>query len=275
MCICYKKPIITTIILILFFLCFGFKRHVARYKNHLGFKSKIDESQNPFEIIDVYNPDPTSNVIVCSLYGNHPKYYKHLDSIQKTIKKIPNWQLRIYLHEKVHITIRQKIINKKIQVFLVRDPLVKPGNSSGAFWRFMPLNENIRFIVADIDEEYNLEMLKKFITLWEKSKAPFMRVVLPNFYLKKSHIIACCWGGIGCRSMGLGKDLRNYKQRSIFGSDEIYLNNILYPIASKKGLINFHTHFSSLFTHLVSYPFVEPKTVQNKIISYTKVAFFD
>ena len=66
---CYKKPIIgLIIIMILLYLSSDFRRHIHRFQNHLGFKSQLDESKSPFEIISVYNSDLTSNVIVFSLY---------------------------------------------------------------------------------------------------------------------------------------------------------------------------------------------------------------
>jgi hypothetical protein len=63
-------------------------RHKLRYQNHLGIETFQNETDFGFEIIDTYNHDSTSNVFSTSLYGNNPKYYKHLDSIISSIEKI-------------------------------------------------------------------------------------------------------------------------------------------------------------------------------------------
>ena len=71
-----------------------------------------------------------SNIISYSLYGNNPKYFNPVhDNIVQVKKNLPDLKIRIYLHEDVPI-------NTGMQVFIVKDPIVKPGNSSGHFGDF-------------------------------------------------------------------------------------------------------------------------------------------
>jgi len=189
---------------------------------------KIDETARGFKILERYNYKKDENVFSTSIYGNNPKYYKNIDNLIYNANQLENWNLRVYLHDQVNDDIKNKLINKKAQVFIVRDPLVIPGLSAGAFWRFMPLKENIQFIVIDSDDKLELKKIKKYLKKWDDSGKQYIRenniftVMWP-----KSHIMAKNWGAKNANLKHL--NIENYKLRTPYSADEIFLSYELYP----------------------------------------------
>ena len=118
-------------------------------RGYLNNYTKTIPPNIPFEIIKKYNTDDSvQNVISYSLYGNNPKYFKPLeDNIQKIKQYLPGWKMRVYLHDKVPRKIRKELVDFKIEVFIVKDKHVQPGNSAGAFWRFLPLTELLNVVI--------------------------------------------------------------------------------------------------------------------------------
>lgn len=258
-----NRNIYASVVISSIFLYILFRNVTRRYNPRLAnyydmYTPSVDEQSLGFEITKIYNEDSTKNILVTSLYGNDPKYYKNIDSTLKIIDELGvDWKYRIYLHDKVSSKIRDSLISKGIQVYIVSDPLANGGmNSAGAFWRFMPLKENIRFIVVDADDDLDIESLKMTISRWVVSKKPFMRQVLPTVLFPKSHVSAGMWGGFGCGSLGCGKDLQTYISRSPFGSDEIYINTSLMIYMKEYGCVSFFNQISRV-GHLIRHPLIQ------------------
>ena len=190
------------------------------YKNLL--KTSND---SPFTVIHRYNDGNVSNLISYSLYGNNPKYYKYIDYNVNYIKdNLPGWVMRIYLHDKVDKEMRDNLIDKGIQVYIVHDDMVIPGNSAGAFWRFLPLIEDVNCVILDIDDpipEYGGYINKFFnnrnpykfrgsndlLSVWHTD-----HVMAGTIYKKKELKIP-----INERT------ITHWPVRAEFGSDEIFL----------------------------------------------------
>jgi hypothetical protein len=264
-----RRNIILTVLISSILFSVLLNRIVTRYNPRLSTyynmnTPPLDESSKGFNITKIYNKDLTKNILVTSLYGNDSKYYKNIDSTLKTIDELGvEWQYRIYLHDKVRSKIRDSLISKGIQVYIVSDPLTTGGmNSAGAFWRFMPLLEDIRFIVVDADDDLDTESLKTTISKWETSRKPFMRHVLPTFLFPKSHVSAGMWGGFGCGSLGCGKDLQTYNSRSPFGSDEIYMNTSVLIFMKRYGLVSFFGPISTI-CHVFRHPLINSEDISD------------
>ena len=216
-----------------------------------GFWDKIKKlpSEEPFEIVKKINTHIDSdNIISYSLYGNNPKYYKYLDeNIQYVNKFLPDWVIRIYLHDKVDQKLVKELEKKNIQIYIVHDNLVVPGNSAGAFWRFLPLCEDKNVIIKDIDDNFdesnNYRIVNNFFTNSDKKIKyasgfpwPFNHIQAKNIYKKKEYKIPL-----------KEEEIINYFHRSTFGSDEIFLSKILYYRLDKDYIEN-NFRISKLFS---------------------------
>lgn len=261
---------LVTLLLLVVYWC-SYSRLNYRLRHH--FNLNISESLDPgFEIIEKYNISNVNNIFCMSLYGNNPKYYKHIDGIISGIEELNirfncEFQLRIYLHDQVSDEIKNKLISSGIQVYIVRDECVKPGNSAGAFWRFTPLHENVRFICIDADDEFQVEYMSRLISKWEESEKLFMHQVLPtHFPWPKYHIAAGFWGAdLRYRQFESFSPIYNYKHRTTFGADETYLFQEIFPLFKRYGFISIFPNKLSWWSYQMSYPIYQK--YQNQIYS--------
>ena len=131
------------------------------YYNSMETKMK----EQPFHILSKHNMQPDkSRVISYSLYGVHNKYYKYmLSNIDFIRKHLPDWKIRIYLHSEVDPKWRSKLIDQPdVEIFIMRDALVEPGNSAGAFWRFLPLcDRNVDCVILDVDDKVSIKKVRE------------------------------------------------------------------------------------------------------------------
>ena len=135
---------------------FGVHLLIPIQRGHSGLLRCIPES-----------PPLTDKVIVYSLYGTvtsryFDPLYRNITSCQDAL---PGWHFRIYIHDQCQdwINVLKKCSN--VQLFVVDDPHVVPGNSAGAFWRFLPLCEPIDAIILDSDDDIDPKML---LDTWDK-----------------------------------------------------------------------------------------------------------
>lgn len=215
-----------------------------------GFWNKIKKlpPEEPFEIVKKINTHIDSdNIISYSLYGNNPKYYKYLDeNIQYVNKFLPDWVIRIYLHDKVDQKLVKELEKKNIQIYIVHDNLVVPGNSAGAFWRFLPLCENKNVVVRDIDNYLNksnfLKTIDNFFTFSDKKFKFTSGFPWPKEHIEAQHIYKKKDYKIPMES----RELMQHFHRSTFGSDEVFLTKFLYPRLEPEN-ISQDFRFSKLF----------------------------
>jgi uncharacterized protein YxeA len=215
------------------------------------YKEKTKRKEPGFKIIKKYNFDENDqNIISYSLYGNNPKYFNPVhDNIDIVKKNLPDWKIRIYLHENVLDEFRDKLIKTGMQVFIVQDSIVKPGNSSGAFWRFLPLCEDINCVIYDADDLINEKQIKRINNFFKQSK--YLIRTSWTWPWPKNHVM----GGIIYKKKGLHlpfdtEYIMNYPHRSTFGSDEIFLTIKFGDMLDKKiwdRSNDFSNRFNSIF----------------------------
>lgn len=193
----------------------------------------------PFYITNKYNYDPAdTNIISVSIYGKHPKYF---DGLQRRIDEVNTgyhgWTLRVYCHEEVPQHYMNNLItNTSIQTFIVNDPEIVPGNSAGAFWRFMPITEpGINFIVVDVDEPINIK--SDMVKSWMASDADAIRVYHNQMLVLGYSYTCASLVGIKASIKISAKMLQYYPMRAPFGSDEIWLTKHIYPLIRNKEIL--------------------------------------
>jgi hypothetical protein len=212
--------------------------------------------ESGFSVVDTINHQTEfSSWFSASLYGNNAKYRLGAEKVAETIFRrwrAAGWQMHLYLHDRC-ATEDGEFIDRMTQrwqvcIHLVCDPLVKPGNSSGMFWRFMPLAEpQIRFIVIDVDEDINDKYVNAILHKMSISAAkrrniddatlPLVRLVLDVHYPWPNMHITGKWWGCDNRHHHHthttttppinAHTIQQFPVRSPFGADEIFLTHII------------------------------------------------
>jgi hypothetical protein len=227
-----------------------------------GYYEKLAK-ESGFHVYEQFNYSPDDKKIISiSLYGDHAKYFDGVDKlIVECREKLPDWKCRIYLHDKVSLKRREKLIDTGVQVFIVSDNMIKPGNSAGAFWRYMPATEPVTFVCLDVDEAIAEGMVYAIKTWYDqRDQYPYMRYnygttgAMSNFFWPYSHIVGGKWG----KSEKFPIDPKTIMQanhRSTFGSDEAFLYFTVAPLAFDTGLLTFFTNTTfSRLSHVTLWP---------------------
>jgi hypothetical protein len=210
--------------------------------------------------------EEAGGVISYALYGTEDKYFRNLIPNAKRIhERLAGWTVRLYLHDGLERERPEFIESLKehgVEIKLVKDAHVRPGNSAGAFWRMLPLWEDVDCVILDADDiltEEDVDAIGTFFSspnrescLLETSNiSPWpLNSVQAGLIYKK-------------RELKLDKRLeslaRCYPHRSSFGMDEVYL--CIYVFADVHPRIWRHrTHSSApvelFFRRLVVAPTV-------------------
>jgi len=225
--------ILVLFVLILYiYLSFRLKSCFRRVFFHLK-KRKYPSSQ--FNIKNKYNKHDSEGVISVSIFGdlNNKKYTGAL--LNNKVYLPRNWYLRIYLTPKATDNLISKLVEKDYEVYIMNEP---SDGFTGTCWRFLPLYEGKQFLSIDADDigKNNL-FLNYFVPSpqlfdkWNRSKKPFI------FFGSTacSTIMAGKWGS-KYKYEKLTKELESYDLRK-FGSDEIFLKQVIGPLAREKGYI--------------------------------------
>lgn len=214
-------------------------------------EEKMQDKESGFEIVEQLLPEnaksPSNKIFSVSLYGTHDKYFQGtMALVDQCAKVCPEWTVRVYLHDQVSPDWRKQLLAAGCEVTIVADDLVEPGNSSGAFWRFMPLSEpNTTFFALDVDEPLAATFVKHLNAWEDKSQDyPFARLcygtkkTVSNVVWPEECFVAGKFGRYGGDPTTVidADTIQKYPHRSTFGSDEVFLYDILAPVAFRHGL---------------------------------------
>lgn len=220
-------------------------RYNSFYKK--GYYLSNSRHTKPFKIKHKYNTKHTINKIFSmSLYGTNPKYFDKLYSNIKRIRTyLPEWGVRVYLHEHVGSIIRNKLIYYGVQVYIVEDPACEPGKSAGAFWRFLPLCEPLDVVVMDTDDHLTSSKIK-VITSFFKEDQHCLIYAKWCYPWPKQHINAGFM--MKKKELQLPFDkviIYTYPYRYEFGQDEIFLSKYIgnHDLKIYREPIYFLSHF--------------------------------
>ena len=200
-------------------------------------KFNLSNRQEPgFKLGPVLNKQASGKILSYSLYGTDPKYYNYMVSNIKTAKeKLSDWTTRVYLHDKVPELWRDKLVSAGAEVQLVNDPVIKPGNSAGMFWRFLPLTENCHAVILDADDQLSSSDISKARSLDGQNTHVMSALSGPMWPVQ--HITGKrIFKSSGFVSPVTRSRIQNYPHRSTFGSDEVFLTTEVYDSAKAQGL---------------------------------------
>lgn len=218
----------------------GYFRYYGQfYPNYLSNAIK-NSTDKPFYITDIHNKNNNEQIFALSLYGNNPKYFNGAKKIIEETKRVPGWTLRIYCHDKFDSDNIQYLINNtQIETYMVHDDSPSTGNSSGAFWRFMPLSENITFITLDADERNIFPERPEVLDTWLNSDRGFLRLLGCQYPWAKVHIWAKYFGRKKGYGMVSPEQITHFPIRSPYGSDELCLQSLALPLIKKDKIMSF------------------------------------
>jgi len=203
------------------------------YQQHL----KAQPPERPFVVVGA-PVRPADRVVSYSLYGTNPKYMRYMQGNLDVIRDdLPGWRARIYLHEGAPREWRDHLERDGVDLFVVRDRHVVPGNSAGAFWRFMPLCEpGVDCVVMDADNPLTPPLVREIKEFFAHAGGAVVRhdntFPWPVEAIRATDVFKK-------RALRLpfdGEQLRRYPHRSTFGSDEAFLLAEVAPHLERQGV---------------------------------------
>ena len=207
-------------------------RYKSFYEKNYYKKYLLSKQESGFKIVKILNKKNSENIVVFSLYGKNPRYYKFID-YQISLKNKFNgkWTIRLYCGTDVPEKFIKILLKKDVEIYMVDDPICKPGKSSGMFWRYLPLIENVNCIILDMDSEHKFNTFANLVNnvnYFMKSKYLFYRYRSTPW--PENHIM----GGLIFKKKELKinmkeKFITHFPVRSNFGADELFLSYFIYP----------------------------------------------
>lgn len=207
------------------------------FYNENYLKNLIKYNQEPgFTIDKVLNKTYSENIISYAIFGTNPKYFKNIiNNIHIAKIRLPQWQIRVYIHNKVPETFIEKLYQNGAEIYIVNDPICIPGSGAGTFWRFLPLVENVNVAILDADEKIDENKIHNIKTFFEKDKNMIRGMSTSPF--PQSHLMAGkLYKKKGFKIPWDENFIMNYPIRSKWGSDEVFLTHEVYPYAKKQGI---------------------------------------
>jgi len=194
----------------------------AFYEDGYWASRLAEQPDTPFQVVGGA-VSPSSSVVSFSLYGTNPKYYRYMPGNLDTIRTLlPGWRARVYAHEGAP-WISQLRARADVDVLVVRDAHAAPGNSGGAFWRFLPLCEDVDCVILDSDDAITGARIREIREFFDPRNSSLLRghdaAPWPLEHLAAGELFKK-------RALTLPytvDDLRAYPRRSEFGSDEVFL----------------------------------------------------
>lgn len=184
-------------------------------------------------------------IISFVVYGSNPRYtYNIIINCLLRDKIYPSWIIRIYYDDTCPNTII-KILETFSDVELVKMPL--HTGEDVRTWRFLPLKENDVDILLSRDADSWISMREKnMVDDFINSDKQF-HIIRDHCQHNFSHILAGMWG---CKK-GLLNNIEDLltdfeKRFSIYKKhqsyDQIFLQNIIYPLVIDKALIHHYKY---------------------------------
>lgn len=186
-------------------------------------------------------------VISFSLWGDNPKYLNGAEAnilLQKQF--YPTWICRFYVHKSVP---QSKLlwISHNAEIVEKSGDLGKDMNRPGMFWRFEVIKdpEVERFIIRDADSRLG-QRGKNAVLDWIHSGKNFH--IIRDHKFHSTRIMGGMWGATRkiAEKIDYDKLLENFnkvEQKSIYGSDQDFLAQFIYPLIKDDCLIHDEFNF--------------------------------
>lgn len=192
-------------------------------------KIKRDRPNN-FKVKEKFNKhEDAEGVMSTCLFGDGGAYINSL--LNPNLYKPEKWYVRIYLCPELLDKYKNEFLKRDYEIFVMEEP---SEGLSGTVWRFLPLEEGVKFLSLDADDFANeggcYHVPSKFLfEKWEKSRAPFV------FFAASfcSPVMGGKWGS-RYKIPGTTSLLEKY-DFTRRGYDELFLRKHVYPVALRRG----------------------------------------
>jgi protein O-GlcNAc transferase len=182
-------------------------------------------------------------IISYSLWGDDPKYlYGALSNIKNQSLFYPTWICRFYVHEDVPEDFIATLQQNNIEIVMKSGPIGEAMNKPGMFWRFEVMKDLDveRFIVRDADSRLT-QREKNCVLDWKHSGKNF-HIIRDNIH-HSTKIMGGMWGATRdfCKTIDYDKLVEKFnkiEQDSIYGTDQDFLAQFIYPLLGKDVLIH-------------------------------------
>jgi len=187
-------------------------------------------------------------IISFSIWGSDPKYLEGaLENIEAQQKFYPEWICRFYIHDLVPKYFWSLLTDKNIEIVEKTGDLGKNMDKPGMFWRFEVIKDPDveRFIVRDADSRLT-QRDKNAVADWIKSGKNFH--IIRDHKFHSTRIMGGMWGATREIANKIPYDslLEKFnliKQKSIYGTDQDFLAQFIYPLVKDDCLIHDEFHF--------------------------------
>lgn len=180
---------------------------------------------------------PQYNLVCYSLFGNDPKYTKHVvENLDIIAEVFPDWTCRFYVDDTVPADIMQTLRSRNCEIVpsgrSVGEPcsdpfFARPGGLSGMMWRFAPFwePEVDRFIIQDADDTPSYTFLQGLRRWMASGKLLYTFHAYPWYSRRASASMLAARGGALCGRLDPTQmtELANVSSFQ-YGDDENWFN---------------------------------------------------
>lgn len=230
-------------------------------------------------------------VISFGLYGNNPKYVAGaLRNVELQPKYFPGWICRFYHDDSVPSHILKELRELNAELVNMAGASQFSGSVAGTFWRFLVADDKTvdRFIIRDSDSRLNPRdalCVAEWVSsgawvhsirdhpnhdrpfnggMWGARKGFTSHMTKPqvtyNYYddtSKASQDVS----EIG-KPVRMSELIQNYWNRDVYGADQSFLQDILWPMVSRITLSH-DSYTCEKFPHTRPFPSQRPRNFQH------------
>lgn len=176
-----------------------------------------------------------SKIISMSLWGSNPQYcLGAIKNVQISKELMPDWKCRIFVDNSVPLKYQQKFF--KMDNVEVAE--IESNNLYGMFWRFYSMFQNDEDIVISRDSDSRLsERELKCLNEWIESDRKFS-IIKDHDRHYDWPMLGGMWGMKGKLDDSIIEIMETYAQNHTYAIDQVFLKDIIWPIAEKDCLIH-------------------------------------
>lgn len=176
-----------------------------------------------------------TKIISISVWGNNPSYsIGALKNIELAQQIFPDWICRIF----VDGTVPTNYVEKMLEFPNVELAQVEDSDVFGAYWRFYSMFQNDDDIVISRDSDSRLsERELRCVNEWLNSDKKFS-IIRDHERHYDWPMLAGMWGMKGKLDDNIFSLMENYSRHHFYTSDQIFLKDIVWPIAEKDSTIH-------------------------------------
>lgn len=183
-------------------------------------------------------------IISFSLWGDNPKYLiGAIENIKIQKQLFPEWKCRFYYHESINLRWINDLIKEGAEIILKNEePINKPMDNPGMFWRFEVLKDHTieRFMVRDTDGRLT-QREKNCVVDWEKSGKEFH--IIRDNRMHNTKIMGGMWGATKefidkINYDDLIQQFNSLTYKNLYATDQEFLARMIYPLIKDTACIH-------------------------------------